>query len=190
MTIYSLFPIWNQSVIPCPVLTVASWLAYRFLRRQVRYSHLFKNFSQFVGTYTGKRFHVVNRAEVDVFLESPWFFYDPMDIGNLISGSCAFSESAWTSGSSQFRYYWSLAWRILSITLLACEMSAIVLQFEHSLHCLFLGLEWKLTFPSPVATAEFSKFAGILNAASSSLIASSFRILNSSAGISSPPLAL
>ena len=44
-----------------------------------------------------------------------------------------FPNPAWTSGSSQFMYCWSLAWRILSITLLACEMSAIVLQFEHSL---------------------------------------------------------
>ena len=54
--------------------------------------------------------------------------------------------------------------------------------------CLSLGLEWKLTFFSPVATAEFSKFAGILSAALSQ--ASSFRIWNSSAGIPSPPLAL
>ena len=52
-------------------------------------------------------------------------------------------------------------------------------------HCLSLGLEWKLTFSSPVAIAEFSKFAGILRA--SSFRASSFRIWNSSAGIPSPP---
>ena len=72
-----------------------------------------------------------------------------------------FLNPAWTSGSSQFTYCGSLAWRILSITLLACEMSAIV--NAHILqHCLSLGLEWKLTFSSPVATAEFSKFAGIL----------------------------
>ena len=55
-------------------------------------------------------------------------------------------------------------------------------------HCLSLGLEWKLTFSSPVATAEFSKFTGILSAAL--LTASSFKIWNSSAGIPSPPLAL
>ena len=54
-------------------------------------------------------------------------------------------------------------------------------------HCLSLGLEGKLTFSSPVATAEFSKFAGMLSAA---LTASSFRIWNSSTGIPSPPLAL
>ena len=55
-------------------------------------------------------------------------------------------------------------------------------------HCLSLGLEWKLTFSSPVATAEFSKFAGILSAAL--LTASYFRIWNSSTGIPSSPLAL
>ena len=54
-------------------------------------------------------------------------------------------------------------------------------------HCLSLGLEWKLTFSSPVATAEVSKFAGIL---SSTFTASFFRIWNSSTGIPSPPLAL
>ena len=55
-------------------------------------------------------------------------------------------------------------------------------------HCLSLGLEWKLTFSSPVATAEFSKFAGILKC--SAFTASSSRIWNSSTGIPSPPLAL
>ena len=53
----------------------------------------------------------------------------------------------------------------MNITLLVCEISAIVWQFEHSLPFLSLGWEWKLTFSSLVATAEFSKFAGILNAA-------------------------
>ena len=76
-----------------------------------------------------------------------------------------FLNPACTSGSSQLTYSWSLAWRILSISLWACEMSATVQQFEHSLaYCLSLGLEWKLTFSSPMATAEFSKFAGILSA--------------------------
>ena len=56
-------------------------------------------------------------------------------------------------------------------------------------HCLSLGLEWKLTFSSPVATAEFSKFAGILIECST-FRASSFRIWNSSTGIPAPPLAL
>ena len=54
------------------------------------------------------------------------FFDDPADVSNLISGSSALLKPAWTSGSSRFMYCWSLAWGILSITLLACEMSAIV----------------------------------------------------------------
>ena len=91
------FLIWNQSVVPCPVLTVASWPAYRFLRRQVRlvwYSHLFQNFPQFVVVHIVKGFGIVNKAEVDVFLELSYFFYDPTDVGNLISGSSAFSKSS------------------------------------------------------------------------------------------------
>ena len=56
------------------------------------------------------------------------------------------------------------AWRILNIALLACDMSAILWKFEHSFSLPFLGLEWKLTFSSPLATAEFSIFTGILRA--------------------------
>ena len=60
----------------------------------VWYSHLFKNFPQFVVIHTVKGFGVVNEAEVDVFLEFSSFFYDPADVGNLISGSSAFSKSS------------------------------------------------------------------------------------------------
>ena len=59
----------------------------------VWYSHLFKNFLQFVVIHTVKGFRIVNKAEVDVFLELSCFFYHPMDVGNLISGSSAFSKS-------------------------------------------------------------------------------------------------
>ena len=58
----------------------------------VWYSHLFKNFLKFAVIYTVKGFNIVNKAEVDVFLEYSSFFYDLMDIGNLISGSPAFSK--------------------------------------------------------------------------------------------------
>ena len=60
----------------------------------VLYSHLLKNLPQFVVIHTVKGFGVVNKAEVDVFLELSCFFYDPMDIGNLISVSSAFSKSS------------------------------------------------------------------------------------------------
>ena len=56
--------------------------------------HLFKDFPQFVVIHTVKGFHVVNKAEIDVFLELSCFFDDPMDVGNLISGSSAFSKSS------------------------------------------------------------------------------------------------
>ena len=60
----------------------------------VWYSHLLDNFLQFVVIHTVKGFGIVNKAEVDVFLELSCFFYDPMDVGNLISGSSAFSKSS------------------------------------------------------------------------------------------------
>ena len=65
----------------------------------VWYSHLFWNFPQFVVIHTVKVFDIVNKADVDVFLELSSFFDDTMDVGNLISGSSAFSESClniWT----------------------------------------------------------------------------------------------
>ena len=60
----------------------------------VGYSHLFKIFPQFVVIHTVKGFGIVNKTEVDVFLELSCFFNDPTDVGNLISGSSAFSKSS------------------------------------------------------------------------------------------------
>ena len=121
------FLIWNHSAVPCPVITIASWTAYRFLRRQVVcYSYLFKNFPQFVLIHTVKGFGTVNKAEVDVFLQFPCFLDDPKMLAIWSPVPLPFLNSAWTSGISQFTYCWSLAWRILSISLLVCEMSAIV----------------------------------------------------------------
>ena len=60
----------------------------------VRYSHLLKNFLQFVVFHTVRGFSIVNKAEIDVFLEFSCFFFDPMDVGSLISGSSAFSKSS------------------------------------------------------------------------------------------------
>ena len=91
------FPIWNQSVVPCLALTVASWPAYRFLRRLVGWSgipislRIFQFFFLCV-IHTLKGFSVVNQAEV--FLEFFCFLYDPSYVGNLILGSSAFSKSS------------------------------------------------------------------------------------------------
>ena len=90
------------------------------------YSHLFQNFPQFIVIHTVKGFGTVNKAEIDDFLELSFFFNDPADVGNLISGSCAFSKTSLNIWKFTVHYCGSLAWRIVSITLLACEMSTIV----------------------------------------------------------------
>ena len=61
----------------------------------VSYSHLFKNFPQFVVIHTVKGFGLVDKAEINIFLELSCFFNDPMGVGNLISGSSALSKSSW-----------------------------------------------------------------------------------------------
>ena len=73
------FPIWNQSVVPCPVLTVASWPVYRFLKRKIRWSGIpisLRIFQSFLWS-TLKDFGIVNKSEVDVFLGLSCFFDDP-----------------------------------------------------------------------------------------------------------------
>ena len=86
-------------------------------------SHLFKNFPQFVVIHTVEGFNVVNEAAVDVFMEFFSFFCDPTDVAIWSLVPLLFLNPACRSGSSWFMYCWSLAWRILSIALLACEMS-------------------------------------------------------------------
>ena len=90
----------------------------------VWYSYLLKNFPQFVVIHTVKR--IFNKAEIDVFWNSFAFLMTQqmLAIGSLVP--LPFLNPSWTSGSSQFTYCWSLTWRILSNTLLACEMCAIL----------------------------------------------------------------
>ena len=92
----------------------------------VWYSHLFQNFPQFIVSHIVRGFGVVNKAEIYVFLELSCFLNDPADVGNLISGTSAFSKSSLNTwkfmvyillkpGLENFKHY-----------LIACEMSAIV----------------------------------------------------------------
>ena len=98
-----------------------------------------------------------------------------------------FLKPAWISGSSQFTYCWSLAWRILSITLLACEMSSCVVIWT------FFGIallwDWNGNWTFPVLW-PLRGFQICWHVECSTLTAWSFRIWNRSAGIPSPPLAL
>ena len=135
-----------------------------------------------------KGFSVVNKAEVNVFLELSCFYDDPIDVSNLISIPLPFLKPAWTSGSSPFMYCWNLAWRILSITLLMCEMSAIVRQSEHSLALSLFGIGMKTDLFQ--SCGHCWGFQICWHIECSTFTASSFRILNSSTGIPSPPLAL
>ena len=81
-------------------------------------SHLFQNFPQFTVIHTVKGFGIVNKAEIDVFLELSRFFHDPADVGNFISGSFAFSKTSlniwkftvhllWKPGLEDFEYYFA-----------------------------------------------------------------------------------
>ena len=131
----------------------------------VWYSHLFKNFPEFVVIHIVKGFSIVNEAEVNVFLEFSCFIYDPTDVGNLISGSPTFSKSNLN--------IWKFSVHILlkpslkdfehNLTSLWNECSCTVVWAFFSLH--FFGIGMNTDFFSPVATAEFSIFAGILSAA-------------------------
>ena len=141
------FSIWNQSVVPCPVLTVASWPAYNFLKRQVRWSGIsisFRIFNSYCNPHKG--FGIVNKAEVDVFLEPSCFFCDPADVGDFTSGSSAFFKTSlniWKvtvhillkPGSEKIEHYFTSMWDV-------CNSLSIFW------HCFSLGLEWKLTFSS------------------------------------------
>ena len=98
------FPIWNQSVVPFPfgtsLLSSSNCCLLTCIQisqeagQVVWYSHLFQKFPQFVVIHTVKGFGIVNKAEIDVFLELSCYFNDPVDIGNLISGSSAFSKTS------------------------------------------------------------------------------------------------
>ena len=154
----------------------------------VWYSHLFKNYPQFVVIHTVKGFSIVTEAEVYVFLEYPCFskIQQMLPIWSLAPLPCL--NPACTSGSSQFTYCWKQAWRIFdldfahlwnecscaviwhSLALPLFGIGMITDLFQSSGHCWVFQICWHIEY--------------------STLPASSFRIWSSSTGIPSPPLAL
>ena len=128
-----IYPFPNLESLCCSMSSSKCWVltctqVFQEAGKVVWYSHIFLKFPQFVVIHTAKTFSIVNEAGIDDFLEFPWFFYDSVNVGNLISGSSAFLNPTctYTFGIYQLSCCWSLSRRILSITLLACEMSTIV----------------------------------------------------------------
>ena len=149
----------------------------------VWYSHLFQNFPESVVIHTVKGFGIVNKAEIDVFLELSCFFNDPVNVGNLFSGSSAFSKTSLN------------IWKFMVHVLLKPSLE----NFEHyftsmwdECNCAvvwaFFGIGMKTDLFQ--SCGHYWVFQICWHIERSTFTASSFRIWNSSTGIPSPPLAL
>ena len=127
----------------------------------VWYSHLLKNSPQFVVIYTVKGFGIVNKAEVDVFLKLSCFSDDPVDVGNLISGSSVFSKSSlniWTytvhitlkPGLENFEHYFDSVWGEFNRAVV-CSFCGLALLWDWNENWPFLVLRPLLSFPNLLA---------------------------------------
>ena len=148
--------------------------------KMVWYSHLIKNFPQFVTIHMVNGFSVVNETEIDVFLKFPCFLYNPANVGNLIFSVSSFLNPTCTSRSSWIEQCWSQASKILSMTLLAWEMSATVWWLAHSL-VLPLGIEMRIDLFQFCSHCWFFQICWHIEC--NTLMASPFWVLNSSTGI-------
>ena len=133
-------------------------------------------------------FSVVNETEVDALLEFPCFLYSPANVGNLISGSSPFSKPSLDIWKLLVCVMLSLVYKILSMTLLAWERSTIVQWLAYSLVLPFLGVGMRIDFSK--SCGHWWVFQICCSIECNTLIASSFRVLNSSTRILSHPLAL
>ena len=140
----------------------------------VCYAHLFQNFPQFIVIHTDKGFGIVNKAEIDDFLELFCFFNDPADIGNLISGSFAFSKTSlniWKftghvllkPGLENYEHYFTSIWDECNCAVVWAFFGIAFLQ------------DWNENWPFPVLR-PLLKFAGVLSAALSQHHLSGFQI--------------
>ena len=154
----------------------------------VWYSHLFQNFPQFIVIHTVKGFGIVNKSEIDVSLELSCFFDDLVDVGNLISGSSAFSKTSMNIWKlpvhvllkpdlENFEHYFTSVWD---------EYNCVVVWAFFGIAFLW---DWNESWPFPVLWPLLS-FPNCWHIECSTFTASSYSILNSSTTIPSPPLAL
>ena len=148
-----------------------------------------RTFYNFIMIHTVKHFSVVNETEVDVFLEFPSFLYDPVNIGNLISGSSSFSKASFyirkllvhimlKPSMQDFKHYH---------TSMGDECNCLMVSTFFSTT---LFVNWDEDWPFPVLWPLHLVFQICWHIKCSTLMASSFRVLNSSTGIPSYPLAL
>ena len=121
--------------------------------KMVWYSHLFKNFSQFVVIHIVKDLSIVKETEVDVFWNSLAFSIIQYMLAIWFLVPLCFLYQAHTSGSSWFMYYWSLAWKSLSIILLVCENGCICTVTLTFFGIVFLW-DWNEKRPFPVLRAN------------------------------------
>ena len=130
----------------------------------VWYSHLFQNFPQFVVIYTVKAFGIVNKAEVDVFLECSCFFDDSVDVGNLISDSSAFSKSSLKfmvhillkPGLENFEHYFASVWNE-STCMIVWTFFGIVFLWDWNENWPFPVLWPLLSFPNLETDTAYSE---------------------------------
>ena len=181
------FPNYEPVYCPCPVLTVASWPTFRFLRRQVRWSGIpisFRIFHSLFVIYTVKGFGIVNKTEVDVFLKLSSFFNDPSRCWQCDH----FSKSS--------LYIWKLLVRVLLKPSLK-DFDHYLASMRNECNCVVFGTffgvaflwDWNENWPFWVLWPLLS-FPNLLAHWVQHLAAASFRVWNSLAGTPSPPLAL
>ena len=154
----------------------------------VLYSHLFQTFPQFIVIHKVKGFGIVNKTEIDVFLELSCFLNDPVDVGNLISGSSAFCKTSLN--------IWKFTVHVLLkpnlenfepyFNSMGVECNCVVVQAFFGIAFLW---DWNENWPFPVCGHRWV-FQICWHIECNTFTASSFRIWNSSTGIPSPPLPL
>ena len=147
--------------------------------KMVWYSHILKNFPQFVTIHSQ-----VNKTGLEFFWNSLAFSVIQQMLAIWSLTPLPFLNPACVSGSSRFTYCWSLAWRILSITLVACETNTLMWQFEHYLALPFFGIGKK------VDLFHCWVFQISCHIECNTLTTSSLSIWNNLAGNPSPPIAL